>query len=482
MSLSLALGNAMSGLTATSRSAEVVAANVANAMTEGYGRRVVELSAQSLGGRGAGVRVDGLLRVADRALLFDRRGAEAGLSAGNQRLEALERVEAAWGLGTDGATVEARIAALETALVGAAAEPSSDVRLATVLTRLNELAATLRDNSATIRQERERADAAIAAEVGTLNSALRQVEELNAQISKARVAGEDALALIDERQRVIDRISTIVPVREVERDRGMVALFSTTGVTLVDGRAAEIGFAATPNIVAEMTFAGGALGGLTVNGQAVPGTGATARLTGGTLGANFALRDEILPAQQAALDAVARDLIGRFADPAVDQTLLAGDPGLLTDAGAAFDTLDEVGLAGRLTVNAAVEPDSGGALFRLRDGVNAGLPGPVGRAGQIEAWLDALAVRSPLAGGGTARSAAGHAAAMSAALGATRLEVETDVGFSAARFNALRDSELAMGVDTDAEMQALLLIEQSYAANARVIETVDFLIRRLMEI
>jgi flagellar hook-associated protein 1 FlgK len=39
-----------------------------------------------------------------------------------------------------------------------------------------------------------------------------------------------------------------------------------------------------------------------------------------------------------------------------------------------------------------------------------------------------------------------------------------------------------MGVDTDAEMQTLLLIEQSYAANAKVVETVDFLIRTLMEI
>jgi flagellar hook-associated protein 1 FlgK len=482
MSLSLALGNALSGLNASARSAEVVAANVANAMTEGYGRRVVELSSQSLGGRGAGVRIDGILRVGDRALLFDRRGAEAGLSGGTQRLEALERVEAAWGLGTDGATVEARIAALEGALIGAAGEPSSDVRLRTVLTRLDELAVKLRSDSATIRQERERADAAIASQVQTLNASLQQVKELNAQISKARVAGEDALALIDERQRVIDRISAIVPVREVERERGMVALFSTTGVTLVDGGAAEIGFVATPTIVADMTYAGGALGGLTVNGQVLPGAGAEGRLTGGTLAASFALRDEILPAQQAALDAVARDLVERFADPGVDPTLLSGDPGLLTDGGAAFDPLNEVGLAGRIAVNAAVDPALGGALHRLRDGVNAAVPGPVGQADQIEAWLDALSAQSPLAGGGTARSAAGHAAAMSAALGATRLQAETDVGFSAARFNALRESELAMGVDTDAELQALLLIEQSYAANARVIETVDFLIRRLMEI
>jgi len=38
------------------------------------------------------------------------------------------------------------------------------------------------------------------------------------------------------------------------------------------------------------------------------------------------------------------------------------------------------------------------------------------------------------------------------------------------------------GVDTDAEMQSLLLIEQSYAANARVIQTVSDMLDILMQI
>ena len=38
------------------------------------------------------------------------------------------------------------------------------------------------------------------------------------------------------------------------------------------------------------------------------------------------------------------------------------------------------------------------------------------------------------------------------------------------------------GVDTDAEMQKLLLIEQSFSANARVITTIDALIQTLTRI
>ena len=482
MSMKIALGNALSGLNAAARMAEVVGANIANAQTDGYGRRVVDLSSQSLGGRGAGVRIEGIVRVTDRVLINDRRGAEANLAAGNQRLDAIERVEAAWTAGGEGATLGGRIAALENALIAAAAEPYSETRLATVATRLSDLTATVRAGSDALKQERERADAAIAADVGRLNAALAQVEDLNGLISRSRQSGEDANGLMDERQKVIDRIAAIVPIREVERDRGRVALFTTTGVTLLDPSAATVGFTPTPTITADMTFAGGALGGLSVNGRPVPGNGAAGRLEGGSLGANVALRDEILPERQAALDALARDLIDRFADPGTDPTLLPGDAGLLTDGGGAFDPADLAGLAGRLSVNAAVDPAQGGALFRLRDGVNAAAAGPAGRAAQLDAWVDALAERRTLAPGGASRSAAGHAAAVTAALGAVRLGIENEAGMSAARFNALRERELAMGVDTDAEMQSLLMIEQSYAANARVIETVDFMIRRLMEI
>lgn len=37
------------------------------------------------------------------------------------------------------------------------------------------------------------------------------------------------------------------------------------------------------------------------------------------------------------------------------------------------------------------------------------------------------------------------------------------------------------GVDSDQEMQSLLQIEQSYAANAKVMKTVDDMIQRLLD-
>ena len=59
-------------------------------------------------------------------------------------------------------------------------------------------------------------------------------------------------------------------------------------------------------------------------------------LAGGRLAGLFQLLDVLAPEMQVRADAVARDLIERFADPAVDATLGPGDPGLFTDAGSAL--------------------------------------------------------------------------------------------------------------------------------------------------
>ena len=51
------------------------------------------------------------------------------------------------------------------------------------------------------------------------------------------------------------------------------------------------------------------------------------------------------------------------------------------------------------------------------------------------------------------------------------------------RAQAAGDAEAAvMGVDTDQEMQTLLLVERAYAANARVIQTAQAMIDTLMEL
>jgi flagellar hook-associated protein 1 FlgK len=195
------------------------------------------------------------------------------------------------------------------------------------------------------------------------------------------------------------------------------------------------------------------------------------------------VRDVDAPATQVQLDAVARDLIARFADPAVDATLAPGAPGLFTDAGAAFSALSETGLAGRLAVNAAADPARGGALWRLRDGLGATTEGPPGETALLTALRGALTKQiSPASGGFEpgARSFSGLVSDVLSRVSSARIGAEADQSFAAARHDSLRADELAEGVDTDEQLQSLLLIERAYAANAKVIQTVDSMIQLLL--
>jgi flagellar hook-associated protein 1 len=169
----------------------------------------------------------------------------------------------------------------------------------------------------------------------------------------------------------VDSIASIVPIREVARDRNQIALFTAGGVPLLDGEASVIDFTPTRLITPDMTQDSGGLSGITINGRAHDTAGVNSPIVGGTLGALFAVRDDLAVSAQGKLDALARDLVQRFSDPAVDTTLATDAPGLFTDGGAAFAPEDETGLAGRLQMNAAADPQQGGALFRLRDGLGA---------------------------------------------------------------------------------------------------------------
>jgi flagellar hook-associated protein 1 FlgK len=151
--------------------------------------------------------------------------------------------------------------------------------------------------------------------------------------------------------------------------------------------------------------------------------------------------------------------------------------------GGAFLPTNDVGLAGRLRLNAAVDPGQGGALFRLRDGLGALAEGPPGNGRLLSALHERLTEARPLASSAFppgSRSLAALAAELMSDASARRLAAQSEQSFAAAKLTALTDLEAQNGIDTDREMQALLTIEKNYAANARVIQTVSDMIDTLL--
>lgn len=484
MSIARALGNALSGLTATARGTEAVAANLANASTPGYARRDLVVSAQTAGGNAGGVRVDGVARAVNASVLSESRLAEGARAEAAALLEFASGIEAAIGIAGNTGSLGSALSDFRTALSSAASRPDDDIRLTQVVDKAMVLARQLNTVSAKVQAGRTVADQAIATDVATLNTSLAQVADLNRKIAVMEADGSDPSSLYDQRQGIISEISKIVPVQEVTRPAGAVALFTAEGAVLLDGTVpTEFSFNAAGQVTTDKA-AGTGLSMLTQNGLEL--SQSQMRLyAGGSLAANFAIRDDLGPQAQNLLDDLAFDLHERLADPAVDATLTGGSAGFFTDGGARASLADKTGLAERLAVNDAVMKSAGGEVWRLRAGLGATSSGATGDSAVLMAMSGALDA--------TTTAPVGTDFSGKASLAARLATVETQV--STARVNAqseatVRNSQAdtitarlaADGVDSDAEMQKLLQYEQAYAANARVIQAIQTMMDQILEI
>ncbi|WP_121060842.1 flagellar hook-associated protein FlgK [Chachezhania antarctica] len=482
MSLSTALNNAMTGLAAAGRATANVSENLANSMTPSYGRRTLDLASATYGG---GVRVLGSTRNVDPVILSNRRAAEADERNASVISTYSDTMVRLVGSPTDPNALSARLAEFESSLIEAQSRPDSVHRLDAVTVRADWLSQGIREAATGLRAERSRADRMIGLQVDRMNVALRRIAVLNTRITSTEASGGDSNGMRDERQALVDELSNMVPVHEVSRENGHIALFTYGGARLLDGSVSEIEFTVTGETAPHMTIDNGLLSGLTLNGQPLTTSGSSSHIAGGTLAAAFEIRDSLTVDMQTDLDSLARDLVERFETAGLDPTSAPGDPGLFTDDGDPFDALNDLDIASRITINALVDPAQGGDSRLLRDGLGSGAPGDVGYAGQLQAFVDVLSDgRIPPSGrfGTVNLTASGLAASLTSRVSQAADYAGQNLSFASTSRTELERLELAEGVDSDAELQNLIVAEQIFAANARMIATVDELMETLLRI
>ena len=483
MTLNGAISNALSGLNASARATINVSSNIANALTDGYGRRELLVESRMFADHG-GVAITGTLRHVDPVILADRRQADAELGNASDMASFAARMETGIGTPGEAGSLSQVLADFDSALVSAASRPDSDERLGTVARKAEIVVKTINQISDGIGSAREDADAKIGHMVDKLNTALSRVEDLNRRISNAIHKGQDTSGFLDARQKAIDDISEMIPVHTVDRERGAIAIYSTGGAILLEGTAIEVGFSPTGTIEPQMTLANGLLSGLTLNGRPIDTSSDSGALRGGRLGAQFQIRDETAPQMQATLDGIARDLAERFGAGGADGTLAIGDAGMFTDWGVPFDTSFETGFASRMELNASLASDSG-TLWKWRAGIGATNPGIVGDAtllNGLKAAFSTSAVPSSSAFSGVSSTPDLLAAALLSQASSLRLTADDRLAFASSAQNTLKELELGQGVDTDYELQKLMEFEKNYAANARVIQTVDEMLQAILNI
>ena len=469
MSLSGALNSATAGLHTTQGQSRIAADNVSNAMTPGYVRREAVLVTAS-GGQGGAV-ISEVRREVDATLQRMSRLENSRMTQYQSIQEGLTTYTAYLGQPGDGTSPADRFNEFQNSLTTLVNMPSSNGAQTSVALAAEDLVRSVKGAATTLSTTLNDVNMEIRYEVADLNTALYQLRDLNASGSGFTPGSLEAAQFDEKVDTILDQISGIVDTRIHRSSNGSISLYTVSGAALLEGR-----------VVQDVTFnpSDGTL--MAGNQDITPFKDGVRGIQHGSLAGLSELKRETIPQFSQQLDEYARGLIQTFEE--ADASLAPGEAGLFTDNGIAFDPANITGLSSRLQINSKISSTGEAEVWRIRDGLGATSPGAGSETVQINAFLAGLDT-SMNAATGTGIPAEvtlrDFSAEMITSQAATRARAENDFNAAASAaevvMSARRNSE---GVNIDDEMQQLLLIEQSYAANSRVLTAVSEMIDTLI--
>jgi flagellar hook-associated protein 1 FlgK len=321
MSLTSALGAAMSGLNVSQAGIDVTSRNIANVGTPGYTRKVAQQTNLLAGGEGIGVRREAAQRQIDDFLQQQLRTASAGTAGLNIKSGMLSRIDAMFGAPNSNASIAGAISSLATMLQELVNNPESDSARASLLNEAGNLAAKMNRMSDTIQDMRLEAERNIAAGVEQANALLQTIAQVNNQISQRQAGSMSVGDLQDKRDMAIDELSRLMDVKVVNRDDGTVTIFTSGGQLLLDRTPVELTFDERTQIDATSTYENGGMGTIRlVSGSNNIDLIAAGAIRSGALAGYVEMRDSVLPQAQAQLDELAAQLALSLSEETVAST------------------------------------------------------------------------------------------------------------------------------------------------------------------
>jgi len=302
MSLSGALNAAISGIGANQRQIQVVSGNVSNANVEGFTKKSLPQSTAVVGlDTNGGVQTGVVQREVNEFLRGRIQNAESELSASETKKEFFQRIQDFFGKVDDNNTLSSAIDQVRKAVEDLSVNPENGAIREQVVAKTQELAGKFRTFTQQTQELRGEADLQIKQSVQSVNENLREIKELNVQISQAEALQKSSAELRDQRDQAVKELSKQIDVNTFTRDTGEVVVVTAdeNARQLVDGSAAELSFDAS-----------GSLGSGESGSQVLynDGTEVDADSVGGRLGALLQMRDQELPNFQADLDRLAGKL------------------------------------------------------------------------------------------------------------------------------------------------------------------------------
>ncbi|MEX2617782.1 MAG: flagellar hook-associated protein FlgK [Alphaproteobacteria bacterium] len=233
MSITLALQTALTGIQSSQLALQVNANNIANANTEGFSRKQVELSPRRLDGLGAGVDTVDITRTVNQFLINQVRDQGGKLAAISAREQFLTQIQGFLGTPDSNDTFASGLTRMSNNFESLALAPESDAARFTAVNEARRLMSQFTQLATGIQTLRAEADQSITAAVNTVNQQLEFVDNLNAKIAQAVATSEPDGELRDQRDVAIGKIAELLDIRTFEGGNGKVSIFTGGGRTIL---------------------------------------------------------------------------------------------------------------------------------------------------------------------------------------------------------------------------------------------------------
>ena len=436
------LSIAASGARAARAALDVTAQNIANAQTEGYVRRNAQVEEVATAGgllrmgdiSLSGVRVTGINRNADMFRQAEVRRTGSDLARADTELSGLKTIESA----IEQSGVYDSIVEFEAALQQLSSNPTDPSLRAAVMGGADRLASTFNIAASGLDAAGEGLRFEAGAAVDEANVIGGELARVNLRLARAGAGSSDQATLLDQRDKLLERLSGITSISTSFDASGAVTV-STGGQTLVTGgETATLSMATAPD--GTVAFA-------------VDGTAVT--LAGGSLaGTGLALAEAA--DVRARLDALADGIAGTINTAQAGGVALDGSPGqpIFAGSGAA-------GMKAVLADGAALATAPAGAPAGSRDGSNL------------------AALRQALDTSGAASGANALLFDISSRV-AGRTITRDALGAIASSAQATLQQQA--GVDLDTEAANLMRFQQAFQASGRAMQVASDIFQTLVGI
>jgi flagellar hook-associated protein 1 len=314
-SLNIAVGAMLTDQAALSTTSN----NIANANTPGYSRQTVDLAQAppvEYGGLliGNGVQIEQI--TSQRSSLLQTQLDQQTQAQGqyNSYLGSMQQVQTLFNE-TSGSGLQSSLTAFFNSLQQLSTSPSSLSLREGVLTSAQNLAQAFRSAATGLISVQRNVDTSVTQSVSQINTLTDQIAQLNQQVSTAQSTGQNAGTFVDQRDQLVNQLSGLIDVSEINAGNGSLTLTTTGGANLVVGNQS---FPLTTHADPSSGF------------QHVYSSGSgdiTSAIAGGALGGAIQVRDTSIPSVLSSLDSLASNLESSFNSVQQAGTDLNGAPG-----------------------------------------------------------------------------------------------------------------------------------------------------------